>query len=111
MTTRNRGKQSSDDKWFAPKWHPVLTDALDDLCYLLTRGYADNSALQIVGNRYKLNKRQRNAVLRMSCSEQEAKARNQSKCKASDLKNKKIEIDGFRQSEKNNWSRSIIYAR
>lgn len=94
-TTRNRGKQSSDDKWFSSKWHPIFKEAVDDLCYLLTRGYANNSALQIVGNRYKLNKRQRNAILRISCSNEEIAKRNQSACKAVDLDGKDIEIDGF----------------
>lgn len=94
-TTRNRGKQSSDDKWFSLKWQAVFSDALDDLCYLLSRGYADNSALQIVGNRYKLNKRQRNAVFRMSCSDQEIIGRNQSACKVIELEDEIVEIDGF----------------
>lgn len=95
MTTRNRGKQSSDDKWFAPKWHPIFSDAVNDLCYFYTRGYAENSAIQIVGNRYKLNKRQRNAISRISCSNQGIKIRNQSECKTSDLNNQMVEIDGF----------------
>ena len=95
MTTRNRGKKSSDDKWFESKWHPIFTEAVNDLCYLLTRGYAENSGLQIVGNRYKLNKRQRNAVLRISCSDQGILARNKSKCKELELKDKLVEIDGF----------------
>ena len=95
MTTRNRGKQSNDDKDFAPKWQPIFTEAVNDLCFLLSRGYANNAALQIVGNRYKLNKRQRNAVLRVSASEQEIVQRNQSVCKASVLKNEIVEIDGF----------------
>lgn len=95
MTTRNRGKQSSDDKWFAPKWQPVFKEAVDDLCFLLTRGYAESSALQIVGNRYKLNKRQRKALFRISCSDQQIVVRNQSRCKAENLKNEAIEIDGF----------------
>ena len=94
-TLKNRGKQSNDDKWFSSKWHPIFKEALDDMCFLRTRGYADNSSLQIVGNRYKLNKRQRNAILRMSCSNQEIEGRNQTKCKAVDLENEVIEIDGF----------------
>ena len=77
---RNRGKQSNDDKSFSSKWHPIFKKAVDDLCYLLSRGYADNSSLQIVGNRYKLNKRQRNAVIRMSCSRQQTLGRKQSEC-------------------------------
>ncbi len=94
-TTRNRGKQSSDDIYFSSKWHPIFKDAVDDLCYLLSRGYADPSALQIVGNRYKLNKRQRNAILRMSCSDAEISGRKQSACKATALENEIVEIDGF----------------
>ncbi|MEL6731105.1 MAG: DUF434 domain-containing protein [Bacteroidota bacterium] len=95
MTTRNRGKQPNDDTLFAPKWHPVLTDAADDLCFLLTRGYAENSALTIVGNRYRLNKRQRNALSRISTSDQRITARIHSQCTASDLKEATVEIDGF----------------
>ncbi len=94
-TTKNRGKQSSDDKYFSSKWHPIFKDAVDDLCYLLSRGYADPSALQIVGNRYKLNKRQRNAILRMSCSDEEISRRKQSACKAAELENEMVEVDGF----------------
>ena len=95
MTTRNRGKQSNDDKWFASKWHPIFAEAVNDFCYFLSRGYAENSVLQIVGNRYKLNKRQRNAILRISSSDQEINTRNQSICQIADIKNKIIDIDGF----------------
>lgn len=95
MTQRNRGKQSSDDQHFSEKWHPVFTEALDDLCFLLTRGYADSSALQLVGNRYKLNKRQRQALLRVSCNEEEFSARQPRELTTAQLKNKVVEIDGF----------------
>jgi len=94
-TTRNRGKHSNDDKLFSTKWHSTFTEAVDDLCYLFSRGYAENSALQIVGNRYKLNKRQRNAILRISCSDEEKSGRAISECKVSDLENADVEIDGF----------------
>lgn len=95
MTTRNRGKQSNDDKWFAPKWQPIFVEAVNDFCYFLSRGYGKNAVLQIVGNRYKLNKRQRNAILRISSSDQEIQVRHQSNCQAAELKNKTIDIDGF----------------
>ncbi len=95
MTTHNRGKQTSDDKWFSPKWYPVFTEAANDLCFLLTRGYAEKSALQIIGNHYKLQKRQRLAILRISCSDQSKIIRNKSRCYKNDLKGKIIEIDGF----------------
>ncbi len=95
MTARNRGKQPNDDKWFGPRWHPVFKQAVDDLCYLYTRGYAENSAIQVVGDRYKLNKRQRKAIVRISCSDQQVAKRAEATCEADSLKNKVIEIDGF----------------
>ena len=95
MTQRNRGKQSSDDQHFSEKWHPIFTEALDDLCFLLTRGYTDGSALQLVGNRYKLNKRQRQALLRVSANDHEFTRRKATELAEVDLENKIIEIDGF----------------
>lgn len=68
---------------------------MDDLCFLFTRGYGEPSALQLVGNRYRLNKRQRNAVMRMSCSEAEKEKRAASSCQPKELKGQIVEIDGF----------------
>jgi len=95
LTQRNRGKQSNDDQSFAPKWHPVFTEAVDDLCFLLTRGYSEKSAIQLVGNRYKLNKRQRQALLRVSCNNEDFSARQLTELTAKELINQVIEIDGF----------------
>lgn len=95
MTKRNRGKQSNDDKLFDSKWHSIFTEAVNDFCFLLSRGYAENSVLQIVGNRYKLNKRQRKAVLGISCSDQDILVRQQSSCNITSLQNQSLEIDGF----------------
>ncbi|WP_186755200.1 DUF434 domain-containing protein [Echinicola salinicaeni] len=92
---RNIGKSSSDDKWFAPKWQPVFKEAVDDLCYFLSRGYAERSALQLVGNRYKLNKRQRKAIYRISVGEQQITKRIQSSCAIENVKQEDVEIDGF----------------
>ena len=63
--------------------------------YLLRRGYASNSALQIVGNRYRLNKRQHTAIMRISASEQAIKIRKEAMCSAEDLKGNIVDIDGF----------------
>ncbi|MEO1514785.1 MAG: DUF434 domain-containing protein [Bacteroidota bacterium] len=95
MAQRNRGKQSKDDEFFAPKWHPIFTSAIDDMVYLLSRGYASGSALQLVGNRHRLNKRQRLAIQRISTSEQDAKLRGQKSCPSSSLQGASVEIDGF----------------
>ena len=95
MPERNRGKTSNDTKDFAPNWHPIFKEAVDDLCFLLTRGYAINSALQLVGNRYKLNKRQRHAVSRISSSDLEVLNRAKRAVEISELKEQVVEIDGF----------------
>lgn len=95
MATRNRGKHPSDDKLFAPKWHPIFTEAIDDYSFLLSRGYAIKSSLQIVGNRYKLNKRQQLALLRVGAGSQEINLRKSKELQSSDLKNQLISIDGF----------------
>lgn len=95
MPTRNRGKHPNDDKLFAKKWHPIFKEAIDDYSFLSSRGYAMNSVLQIVGNRYKLNKRQRMAILRVGAAEQDIQLRKSKHLQPSDLKNKTVSIDGF----------------
>lgn len=95
MPTKNRGQQPNDQKLFAAKWHPIFTEAVDDYCYLLSRGYADTSILQIVGNRYKLNKRQRSAIGRIASSDQEVAQRQASSYDSSSLTGKTLDIDGF----------------
>ena len=95
MTSRNRGKQSNDDKLFSTKWRPIFTKAADDMGYLLSRKYGLNATLQVVGNRYRLNKRQRDALSRIGCGDDQIQNRRQKEVKPIELKNKIIEIDGF----------------
>lgn len=95
MATRNRGKHPSDDKLFAPKWHPIFTAAIDDYSFLMSRGYAIKSSLQIVGNRYKLNKRQQLALLRVGAGSQEIQLRQSKELQVADLKDQPVSIDGF----------------
>ena len=92
---RNRGKQSSDDHHFAPKWHPIFKAAADDMGFLLSRGYAPNASLQLVGNHYRLNKRQRSAIFRASASAQEIQQRQQTEVQVNNLNGATVDIDGF----------------
>jgi len=94
-TIKNRGKYPGDEDLFASGYFPVFTKAADDLCYLLTRGYGSASALELVGNRYRLNKRQREALLRISSSREEIDSRQAKVCPAADLKGQSVDIDGF----------------
>lgn len=90
-----RSKFPEDDQWFSGAWLPVFREAVDDQSYLLSRGYATNAALELVGNRYHLNQRQRMAVRRMSASTQEVANRRRRECHKTDLAHQAIDIDGF----------------
>jgi hypothetical protein len=54
---------------------PRLRQAVADFSMLLTKGYADKSSLKLVGDRFSLTQRQRVAVMRGSCSDQQLEGR------------------------------------
>ncbi|MFK7799160.1 MAG: DUF434 domain-containing protein [Aureispira sp.] len=92
---KHRGKHANDDKNFADKWKPVFKEAAQDLSYLLGRAYGEKSALALVGNRYRLNKRQQRALHLMTCPAPKIATRRAKQIKPSDLKGKKVWIDGY----------------
>jgi hypothetical protein len=69
--------------------------AVDDLSWLLTRGYAPVSALKLVGDRYSLEQRQRIAVARASGSDQACADRRQRRVDGTALTGNRLVIDGF----------------
>jgi hypothetical protein len=58
-----------DERLFSNEALPILQEAVRDLSWLRTRGYADASAIALVGDRYRLRRRQRVAVGRCACSD------------------------------------------
>lgn len=92
---RNRGPQPKDGFLFGPKFHAALRAATDDLSWLLGRGYGVGAALQLVGNRYRLNKRQRQAVGRVAASPAAINARKAREVPLSALAGRQVAIDGF----------------
>lgn len=92
---RNRGPQPNDKKLFSPKFYPALTAATDDLSWLLGRGYGADAALQLVGNNYRLNKRQRMAVGRMAAAQDKIASRKAREISLGDIGGKVVAIDGF----------------
>jgi len=66
---KHRGKHPEDDELFAERHLAALRSAVTDFAWLLSRGYADNSALKLVGDRFNLTARQRLAVWRCSCAD------------------------------------------
>jgi len=96
MSVRNRGKVASDDRLFGnASMQQKLKEAAKDMCYLLSRGFAEKSSLQLVGNRYRLNVRQQKALRGMSASKQQIYLRREKTLQSSELKDKTIIIDGF----------------
>ncbi len=61
----------------------------------MSRNYGIDSALQLVGNRYRLNKRQRMAVGRVSAAASAIEAREKRRVSLAEVKNKAVAIDGF----------------
>lgn len=96
MTTRNRGKEGRDDLLFGdPKMQLKIKEAVTDVSYLLSRGFAEKSSVQLVGNRYKLNARQQKAVQGMSASVAQVTQRKSTQVALDQLKDQTVIIDGF----------------
>lgn len=64
----DRGAHPEDSEQFRPSEWPRLRAAVRDLSWLRSRGYG-NAAKKLVGDRYRLKRRQRNAVARSACSD------------------------------------------
>lgn len=92
---RHRGPHPQDDELFAPGTHAALRDAAGHLSWLLSRGYAEPSALKLVGDRFALAERQRRAVARCSCSDRQLARRRAAQVPPAGWAGEAIEIDGF----------------
>jgi hypothetical protein len=91
----HRGEASADAAAFAPAQWPRLRTAVADLAWLLTRGYAEDSALKLVGDRHDLTARQRLAVRRCAAADQACDQRRQRELGAADLRGRELWLDGF----------------
>ncbi|TGD78427.1 DUF434 domain-containing protein [Hymenobacter wooponensis] len=93
--TRHRGPHPNDERLFAPKWVPVLRRAVAELSWLLTRGYPPSATLKLVGDRYALTERQRWAVGRAACTDEQYTQRTATRLPATGLGGRPVSIDGF----------------
>ena len=92
---RHRGKHPQDESLFAEDQLPGLRQAVTHFCWLRTRGYAENSALKLVGDRHNLTVRQRMAVWRSSCSDGQLENRRRKETRFADLGEARLAIDGY----------------
>ncbi len=91
----HRGAHPADSKLFAAENIPDLRAALQDYSLLLTKGYAEKSALKLVCDKFSLTQRQRLAVMRTACSEQQLNSRRQKQLDISELRSGELAIDGY----------------
>jgi len=92
---QHRGASPKDADAFLPDAWPQLRQACTDLCWLLSRGYAEKSAGMLVGDRYALIERQRIAVRRCACSDEQLQQRRSRQVAAPDLVGALLKIDGY----------------
>lgn len=91
----HRGPAPADERLFAARQLPRLRMAAGDLCWLLDRGYALRSALELTGNRHALTSRQRKAVSRYACSHEAVQRRRQLEIQPAQLSGQELWLDGF----------------
>lgn len=96
MNNRNRGKNTGDDTLFgSEKQISKLKLAVQDMQYLLTRGYAEKASSDLVGNRYRLKSRQVQVLRGASASEGQIQNRKLKEQNDTVLKGKTVYFDGF----------------
>jgi len=91
----HRGPHPADGKLFAPEAIADIKAAVADFSLLLTKGYAEKSALKLVGDKFSLTQRQRLAVMRSACSDRQLASRQQHQIPIKDLADQPIAIDGY----------------
>jgi hypothetical protein len=92
---RHRGAHPEDARLFADEALLVLRRAVDDLSWLLGRGYPVRAALALVGDRASLAERQRIAVRRCACSEAQRRERLARRATPEMWPDAPVWIDGF----------------
>ena len=92
---KHRGQHPQDASLFAEKQLPNLRIAVEDFSYLLTKGYAPNASLKLVGDRFRLKERQRMAVRRCGCDAMTAETIAAKECSKEAVNRQSIELDGF----------------
>lgn len=94
-TTKTRGFDPEDSKWFSEKSIAQLRIAQEEVQYLLDRGYKLSSIIDLVGNHYLLSARQRTALKRATSTTYQYKKRLTSMVSFDQAKEGCIYIDGF----------------
>lgn len=90
-----RGAHPEDSKQFDSSQWPHLRRAVRDLSWLRSRGYSGSAPKKLVGDRYRLKRRQRDAVARSACSDSERAHRLDARLRPRALSGRRVAIDAF----------------
>ena len=92
---RHRSAAPRDRELFGPNWLPRLQEAAGDLEWLLDRGYPEGASLKLVGDRYRLRTRQREALRRAVSAPARARERRLREVPAAALAGRILDVDGY----------------
>jgi hypothetical protein len=92
---QHRGAHPADRDLFGTERLAVLRRATFELSWLYGRGYASLAALKLVGDRYGLSARQRLAVSRAACSDEQRDHRLARSIPVEAVAGKHLIVDGF----------------
>ncbi len=92
---KHRGPHPSDRKLFSTEDCEILRQAVRDLSWLLSRDYAPAASLKLVGDHFALKDRQRLAVARAACSDEQKVFREQNLLRLESIRGRDLLIDGF----------------
>ena len=91
----HRGAHPDDARLFASANTVRLREAVQDFSLLLTKSYAEKSTLKLVGDKFELTQRQRLAVRRAACSDQQLTCRKERHVEISAIAGQALFIDGY----------------
>lgn len=90
-----RGAHPKDRECFAPVQVENLRRAVEDLSWLLGRGYSPKASLKLVGDRHALRDRQRKALQRCAASTEECADREARRLPPEELAGRAVAVDGY----------------
>lgn len=93
---RHRGQHPNDERLFGDALQQrILTEAVQDYSFLLSRGYSESQLSELVGSRYRLTARQRKVIRRCGCSDNALLERERKEIKPAGISQQPVVIDGF----------------
>lgn len=92
---RHRGAHPEDERLFAAAWAPALRAAVAELSWLLGKQYTPNASVKLVGDHHGLTERQRRAITRAACSDQQQQRRAATQLPLKDAHGQHLVVDGF----------------